>query len=297
LPATCGAGADEDCCSSPSVAGGTFYRGYDGIEYGNTGYPATVSTFELDRFEVTVGRFRAFLDAGMGTQANPPAAGDGAHPLIAGSGWSAAWDSELEVDRAALEAALECGPSRWTWTDAPGANEALPINCITWYEAFAFCAWDGARLPTETESHYAASGGDEQRYFPWSASYPPGSTTIDATHASYDCLGDGSAAGSCALADILAVGSLSPTGDGRWGQADLAGNLLEWALDAPNLYSNPPYVNPCDDCAALTGTVGRIRRGGEYSDSDTDDLRTVTRLVGAEDSRTASNGLRCARNP
>jgi hypothetical protein len=55
----------------------------------------------------------------------------------------------------------------------------------------------------------------------WSDPFPPGSTTIDATHAVYHCLGDGSFSSQCALTDILSLGSHSPISDGRWGQADL----------------------------------------------------------------------------
>jgi hypothetical protein len=81
-----GIGAGNDCgleavscCAVLAVPGGTFNRSNDG------NYPATLSSFGLDRFEVTVGRFRAFVSAGMGTQASPPLPGSGAHPRIAGS--------------------------------------------------------------------------------------------------------------------------------------------------------------------------------------------------------------------
>ena len=99
------------------------------------------------------------------------------------------------------------------------------MNCIDWYDAFAFCAWDGGRLAMEAEWNYAAAGGSLQQPYPW------GAAMLDTMHAVYECTGDGSAAGQCWETDILNVGSKSPTGDGKWGQADLAGGVWEWNLD------------------------------------------------------------------
>ena len=209
-------------------------------------YPATVSAFRLERFEVTVGRFRKFVEA---YPAAKPMAGAGAHPLIAGSGWNSAWDVNLPVDANALRTAIKCS-STATWTDMAGANERKPVNCISWYEAFAFCAWDGGRLPTDAEWGFAASAGGEQRTYPW------GPTAPTLQFAVYDCLADGSAAGNCTANDILFVGSKSPLGDGKWQHADLAGNIWEWILDA-----NSTTPLPCNDCAQLMGANRRLRGG------------------------------------
>jgi sulfatase modifying factor 1 len=282
----CGPGANEDCCASPVLPSGTYHRSYDGIVYLSTNDPATISSFALDRFEVTVGRFRAFVAAGKGTQASPPATGEGAHPHVANSGWDASWSASLAESTAALDAALSC--SLATWTEAPGSNETLPINCATWFEAFAFCAWDGGRLPTEAEWNYAAAGGDEQRHYPWSAAYPPGSTTIDAAHAVYGCLGDG--VSGCSVADILGVGSRSPEGDGRFGHADLAGNVWEWTLDL----RDSSYINPCEDCANLTVGTDRVARGGDF-DSAASYLRVGYRSHSPPGERSGLVGVRCAR--
>ena len=84
LTATCGP-SSESCCKSLLVPRGTFYRSYNEVDFTDKSYPATVADFYLDKYEITVGRFRQFVNAGMGTQANPPAAAAGVHPLITGS--------------------------------------------------------------------------------------------------------------------------------------------------------------------------------------------------------------------
>jgi len=203
LPDSCGPNSSSNCCLSSLVPCGSFYRSYDGVTYLGTNNPATVSDFRLDLYEVTVGRFRKFVNAGGGTQSTPPVVGAGAHPKIAQSGWGLNWYQNLPVDTAALKASLACDGAFHTWTDNPGANETRPIGCVDYYVAFAFCIWDGGRLPTEAEWNYAAAGGDEQREYPWGSG-------VDLSFASYGCTGDGF--GGCTLADILSVGTKSPKG-------------------------------------------------------------------------------------
>ena len=285
LPATCGTGGHDNCCNSPDVVGGTYYRGFDYANdpprSGTTGFPATLSDFRLDKYEVTVGRFRAFVNAGMGTQANPPLTKAGAHASIIASGWDASWNTSLPATPSALLTALKCDAALQMWTDQPGSNENRPMNCLTWFEAMAFCAWDSGYLPTEAEWNYAAAGGEQQRAYPWSA--PAASLTIDLQHASYNV--DGATDG-----PVLVVGS-RPAGDGRWSQSDLAGNVVEWTLDWQG-----PYPSACTDCANLAATAARVTRGGGFG-FDAAILRTADRIGGNPANISPLNGARCARPP
>lgn len=303
LPHVCGAAGTDDCCNSPEVPGGTYYRGYDlasDADSGNTNYPATVSTFRLDKYEVTVGRFRAFVESGMGTQLNPPMPGAGAHAKIPGSGWDANWNVSLPANTTALVAALKSSafPQQVTatWTDTRGGNENRPVNLVSWYVAMAFCAWDGGYLPTEAEWNYAAAGGNEQRAYPWSV--PASSTMIDSAHASYydqtDCVGDGMAG--CTLTDLVMVGT-KPLGDGRWGQSDLAGNVEEWTLDSV-MSTASTFPTPCVDCTDLDPAhTDKVHRSGAYN-TTVSELRSGSRLVSGIglDARYDNTGIRCARS-
>jgi formylglycine-generating enzyme required for sulfatase activity len=299
------------CCAGSILPEGNVLRSYDDVTpgYASAAFPATVASFWLDQYEVTVGRFRRFVTAVVGGWV--PAAGSGKHShLNAGQGladdgdaagptepgWDTNWNATLGTTADAWNTALVCKQSTATWTPTAGANEHLPANCMTWYEAYAFCIWDGGFLPSEAEWNYAASGGTEQRVYPWSV--PASSMSIDCSHANY--YGASMGTDYCVMPGMgvpgaegatNAVGSESPVGDGKWGQSDLAGNVFEWNLD---YYA--PYESPCSNCAYFTPTSARVIRGGAFGNPASSEI-TSERNSDDPLSRTSSLGVRCARAP
>jgi len=213
------------------VSGGSFQLGPM-----DKAVPSNVSSFQLDELEVTVGRFRKFVTNFPGV----PAEDDGAQPEIAHSGWRDGWNTLLPGTQEALLTTLHCNADWETWTDEAAAHEDYPLTCATYYVAFAFCAWSGGRLPTEAEWEYAASGGAQQRRYPWGNSEP----------SSELALFDSSA---------IAIAGGHRAGVARFGQLDLAGSAWEWTLD----YFGD-YPDDCDQCAAVDTGSDRVLRGGAF---------------------------------
>jgi len=216
-----------DCCETVDVPGGSLVMGR--AELGSDECPCDtlcfahelpeheviVSPFALDRFEVTVGRFKAFVQAFDG----PPDEGAGAHPKVPNSGWNAAWNDSLPKSSDEFNTTLACAEGCDTWS---GDASDLPISCVSWFEAFAFCVWDQGRLPTEAEWEFAAAAGSENRLYPWGDDEPT------RTLASFDCSFDNDPA--CMRSDIAPVHAI-PNGASSLGHLNLAGNVYEWVLD------------------------------------------------------------------
>jgi formylglycine-generating enzyme required for sulfatase activity len=274
-----------DCCQSLVVTGGTFEQGDPDA------FSSTVSTFELDKFEVTVGRFRNFIAAyDAWRAAGNPVVAAGANANVPGSGWSADFNGSLATNAATLVsfAASDCGDEMYqTWADS--GNDTLPLNCVDWYTSFAFCIWEGKRLPTESEWEYATARGANNTTYAWGNMPIPDNTLSTGNLAAYDCLGDGDP--DCAFTDILPVGS-RPDGDGLFGQADLAGSMWEWILDWFTYYPSSPQTN----YANLTPGSTRLIRGGDFASPAATLVAGDRYSYGFPTAHFTNVGFRCAAN-
>ena len=312
----CGA-SGESCCTSLEVTGGTYYRTYDEItapggsytftlaaDGGPTGEadPATVSCFRLDKYLVTVGRFRQFVNAVLASDGGAgwvPSSGSGKHTYLNGGnglnatgggyepGWVATDDSNIAPTNANLSS---CAPYS-TWTNTAASQENLPINCVNWRESYAFCIWDGGFLPSEAEWEYAAAGGSQQREYPW-GSTAPGTAN---EYAIYGCYYPSDSRSCRAVGNIAPVGTAT-AGAGLWGQLDMAGEMAEWTLD---WYA--PYVDPCTDCADFAAGIlaNRVFRGGNFGFTIPSSLLLPPDrgLFFPSSGRGDDVGFRCARAP
>jgi formylglycine-generating enzyme len=275
-PASClGAGSrgicsddDQSCCQSLLVPGGEFKRDFDAEVFNEGDFPARISPFFLDKFEVTVGRMKQFVGA-YATFKSKVKEGDGKSDHVSGdTGWSESY--ALPADAEALTTALKTDNP--TWSDEE-ENIRFPVNSVPFNVAYAFCIWDGGRLPTEPEWNFAASGGNEQRTYPWGP--PPSSDEY----------------GYFGAADHLLPSSvgLFTNGNGRWGHADLSGNVSEWVLD----YYYDEYPPDCEDCLASTASGMRVVRGVAYT-AGAENQYVAVRT--GESVPRGDIGFRCARD-
>ncbi len=104
---------------------------------------AVLAPFRIDRYEVTVGRWRAALARRFVTPDGTP--GGNEAPLAAGF------------------------PQECTWSVSSQKRETLPVTCVTRDAARAFCKFLGGDLPTEAQLEYVAQdvGRPVRTVYPW----------------------------------------------------------------------------------------------------------------------------------
>jgi formylglycine-generating enzyme required for sulfatase activity len=196
---------------------------------------ATVSTFWLDRTEVTVGAYRACMDAGVC-----------AHPA-----------------RASATCTFDAG------------DPELPVSCVHWRDADAYCRFVGKRLPSEREWEYAARGAFPTS-FPWGG--------VASCQNAVTLVNDQSGR-SCA-ARPARVGT-HPSGASIFGVQDMSGNVEEWTADW--------YVESLGPGPAPRAGAARVLRGGGWLSAPSQS-RTTSRDWGSALEAGPNVGFRCAKD-
>jgi formylglycine-generating enzyme required for sulfatase activity len=174
----------------------------------------------IDRDEVTNHAFAAFVDAGGYTN----------QALWSTDGW--AWLGGKDASRLPLH--------------CQGDVPEQPRMCLTWFEAEAYAAWRGGRLPTEAEWEFAARG-PESRVYPWGDTF------------------DRDAANVLNSIAPKPVGSY-PSGVSWVGANDMAGNAMEWVSDwlADDYYATSPSTDPT---GPATGDI-KVEKGGWWGSNE-----------------------------
>ncbi len=165
-----------------------------------------------------------------------------------------------------------------------------PANCVSWEGARRYCAWAGARLPSEAEWEHAANGGEARR-FPWGQDLP----SHEVWRANYDGY-DGADGedptiyaldGSPETAPVCSY----PAGNSAQGLCDLGGNVWEWVADWFAPYSAAAQRAPT---GPRRGSE-RVLRGGSWG-TPAHSLRASGRHWRTPEYTAGDLGFRCVRS-
>ena len=197
--------------------------------------------YYVDRCEVTNARYQVFLD------------------------WIRRTGDHSKCDRQEGKA-KDHTPAFWKRADNQDLLELdKPVVGVDFYDAYAFAAWAGKRLPTEMEWEKAARGAEGWTY-PWGNDWAAGEKRLNwgdlrATVDGYE--------------RTAPVGQF-PLGASPWGCLDMSGNVTEWTSD---LWDE------------RTGSH-RVVKGGSYLEMQL--CRLWERLPEAPNTSQKYLGFRCA---
>jgi formylglycine-generating enzyme required for sulfatase activity len=227
-----------------------------------------VTSFVMDRDEVTVRRYREALARGF---VAPEAVGLTEGPLG------------------------DTPTTTCSFSTAPEGREDYALSCVPWVTARAFCRHAGGDLPTEAEWEYAATAAARpgKTEFPWGDDSP---TCADAVYGRLPLAGF---PGACEATSgrgprpiVEGTTPVAPRDLSPAGVRGLAGGVSEWTRDVSTRYDGPCWsaVRAADPVCEGAATSAHVVRGGAWAGTPIA-LRGTGRLEGTQPSPFV--GFRC----
>jgi iron(II)-dependent oxidoreductase len=228
--------------TSVLVPGGPFVLGVDAadepfsLDNERPAHRVDVPAFRIGRVPVTNAEYAAFVADGGYDQPR---------------WWSArGWAHRQE---AGLERPLYWGPggTRTRFGLAEELPPDEPVQHVTFFEAEAYAAWAGARLPTEVEWEKAAAwdpAAGRRRRWPWGDSEPtPALANLDG-----------------GALRPAAVGAY-PAGASAYGAEQLVGDVWEWTSSSFEPWPGFRPMLYADYSAPFFGGDYKVLRGGSWA--------------------------------
>ena len=198
-----------------------------------------LAPFRIGAWAVTSGEYARFVEDG----------GYDTRSLWSEAGWAHRQEAGLEAPQY-----WERRDGQW-WSRSMDAEAPVdphrPVCHVCWYEAEAYCAWAGARLPTEQEWEAAASWDPETRT---KRRYPWGDEPPTPLHANLDQLAFAAAPTGAYPRNLSPIGAYGMIGDvWEW----TASEFLPWP--GFRAFPYPEYSE------VFFGPEHRVLRGGSWA--------------------------------